>query len=59
MTLVEITRDGRALAKAATQELNVEVFADPGFSDSEVDQLNTVLERFRRAAGDFGSASGS
>ena len=54
MTLVEITRDGRSLARAATQELNVEVFADPGFSDTEVDQLNRMLEGFRRAAGDFG-----
>ena len=54
MTLVEITRDGRALAKEATHELNTEVFADPGFSDGEIGELNRVLERFRRRAGDFG-----
>ena len=55
MTLVEITRDGRALAKEATHELNTEVFADPGFGDAEIGELNRMLENFRRAAGDFGT----
>ncbi len=55
MTLVAITRDGRALAKAATQELNTEVFSNVGFTSEEVGQLNRMLEGFRRTAGDFGS----
>ncbi|MEO7146888.1 MAG: MarR family transcriptional regulator [Terrimesophilobacter sp.] len=55
MTLVEITRDGRALAKEATHELNTEVFADPGFGNAEIGELNRMLENFRRSAGDFGT----
>lgn len=54
MTLVAITEDGRALALAATRELNAEVFAEPGFSSSELSELNRMLETFRRNTGDFG-----
>ena len=52
-TLVEVTDAGRARALAATHELNSIVFERPGFSESELDELNGMLARFRRDAGDF------
>jgi DNA-binding MarR family transcriptional regulator len=52
-TLVEITDVGRERVAAATDELNSVVFTRPGFSSSEVAQLNTLLHGFRRDAGDF------
>lgn len=51
--LVEITPRGRAAVEQATRDLNDKVFTDPGFSASEVDDLNQVLGRFRYEAGDF------
>ncbi len=52
-TLIELTPEGRALAGRATAALNVEVFAQSGFTEQEVDQLIRVLGSFRRDAGDF------
>ena len=52
-TLVEVTDEGRARALAAANELNATVFERPGFSASELGELNEMLARFRRDAGDF------
>ena len=52
-TLVEITEAGRERVAGATDELNSVVFIRPGFSPSEVEQLNALLRGFRRDAGDF------
>ena len=52
-TLVEITDAGRTLALAATEELNAQVFAQPGIDDQAVAGLADVLTDLRRGAGDF------
>lgn len=52
-TLIELTTEGRTIAKRATAVLNTEVFSRSGFADSEVDQLIRILGNFRRQAGDF------
>jgi DNA-binding MarR family transcriptional regulator len=52
-TLIELTGEGRSLAKRSTAALNSEVFSDPGFSPGDVDQLIRILGDFRRNAGDF------
>lgn len=52
-TLIEITPEGRTLAKSATAALNAEVFSQSGFSPEDVDHLISILGRFRRDAGDF------
>ena len=52
-TLIEITAEGRTLAKSATAALNTEVFSQSGFSPEDVDHLISILGRFRRNAGDF------
>jgi DNA-binding MarR family transcriptional regulator len=52
-TLIELTPDGRALAKRATAVLNSEVFGQSGFGDQDVDQLIRILGTFRQNAGDF------
>jgi len=52
-TLVEITDQGRDVARRASESLNAEVFTDPGFSKNQIDQLNSMLGRFRYDAGDF------
>jgi DNA-binding MarR family transcriptional regulator len=52
-TLVEVTDEGRARALSAAHELNAVVFEQPGFTTSELDELNAMLARFRRDAGDF------
>ena len=52
-TLVAITEAGRALAKAATEDLNAQVFGAPGMSAADVETLTRVLEHYRRDAGDF------
>lgn len=52
-TLIEITAEGRTLAKSATAALNTEVFSQSGFSPEDVDHLISILGRFRRDAGDF------
>jgi DNA-binding MarR family transcriptional regulator len=52
-TLVELTPDGRTLAKRSTAALNAEVFGASGFGREDVDQLIRILGEFRRNAGDF------
>jgi len=52
-TLIELTAEGRTLAKRATAVLNAEVFARSGFDGQDVDQLIRILGDFRRGAGDF------
>ena len=52
-TLARITDEGRRLARKATDEVNREIFAEPGLELAEVDRLVTVLERLRHGAGDF------
>lgn len=52
-TLIELTSEGRTLAKSATAALNSGVFAQSGFADQDVDQLIRILSAFRKNAGDF------
>lgn len=56
MTLVAITRSGLELSRAATEELNAEVFTETGFDEEQTATLNRLLTSFRRRAGDFGAA---
>ena len=56
-TLVEITAAGRELALAATEKLNADVFSTTGFDAGELNDLNVILGRFRRTAGDFENTS--
>ena len=42
-TLIELTAEGRTLAKSATAALNTEVFSQSGFADQDVDQLIRIL----------------
>jgi len=53
-TLIELTSEGRTLAKRATAVLNSEVFGRSGFEEPDVEQLIRILGNFRRNAGDFG-----
>ncbi len=53
-TLAEITDAGRALALAATGDVNAKVFTAPGLDADGVRQLVALLTDLRRAAGDFG-----
>jgi DNA-binding MarR family transcriptional regulator len=55
-TLIELTSEGRTLAKRATTALNAEVFAQSGFGDGDVEHLIRILGSFRRDAGDFTDA---
>lgn len=52
-TLIELTQDGRTLAKRATAALNVEVFGQSGFPEDDVEQIIRIFGAFRRGAGDF------
>jgi len=52
-TLVEITDAGREVAGAATKDLNDQVFTDPGLTPEDVAAVTSVLETYRRNAGDF------
>jgi DNA-binding MarR family transcriptional regulator len=52
-TLVEITDAGRERVFAATARLNDAVFTNHGFTSDDIADLNRMLARFRRAAGDF------
>ena len=52
-TLIELTSEGRTLAKRATAVLNSEVFGQSGFEEQDVEQLIRILGNFRRNAGDF------
>lgn len=52
-TLAELTESGRATVREATAALNAEVFADLGLDLDEARTLFALLEKMRRAAGDF------
>ncbi|WJL96778.1 MarR family transcriptional regulator [Microbacterium sp. ET2] len=52
-TLVVLTDAGRDLAERATAALNAQVFAEPGLSSDDTDELVSIIARMRRAAGDF------
>jgi DNA-binding MarR family transcriptional regulator len=52
-TLIELTAEGRTLAKRATAVLNTQVFGNSGFAERDVDELIRILRDFRRGAGDF------
>jgi DNA-binding MarR family transcriptional regulator len=52
-TLAELTDEGREVARRATKALNAEVFQDVGLDADELGSLFALLEKVRRAAGDF------
>ncbi|SDE46960.1 MarR family winged helix-turn-helix transcriptional regulator [Rhodococcus tukisamuensis] len=52
-TLIEITEAGRDLALRATEQLNSQVFAQPGLSADKLNTLVRILAELRREAGDF------
>lgn len=52
-TLATITARGRAVAEAATGDLNAIRFGTAPLERAELDLLVDTLEHFRRAAGDF------
>ena len=56
-TLVALTRAGRDLAVQATAALNDAVFAAPGLTADDVEDLVAILARLRRSAGDVVSDS--
>ncbi len=56
-TLAEILPVGRELALRATAALNTSVFCQPGLPVDDLRVLFDVLQRFRKAAGDFSGTS--
>ena len=52
-TLAQILDAGRALALAATEQLNASVFSEPHLAPGDVSGLIATLERLRLDAGDF------
>jgi DNA-binding MarR family transcriptional regulator len=52
-TLAEITDNGRRLSTAATRDLNRLRFGTAPLKRAELEVITTILERFRREAGDF------
>ena len=52
-TLATITDEGRTVVERATARLNAEVFSALGLDATEANQLVVLLEKVRRAAGDF------
>ncbi|GAA2223717.1 MarR family transcriptional regulator [Micromonospora olivasterospora] len=52
-TLVELLPKGRELAAKATEELNAQVFTQPGLPADSVTTLVTILAEMRHEAGDF------
>ena len=52
-TLAEITDDGRAAAKAATEVLNAECFGIASLAPRDLERLTTILRALRLDAGDF------
>lgn len=52
-TLVEITDDGRARRKEATEAVNGIDFGLTGLTTRQTEQLTELLTRIRKAAGDF------
>jgi DNA-binding MarR family transcriptional regulator len=51
--LAVITDAGRERALEATSRLNANVFASPGISGEQADELVAILRSMRKAAGDF------
>jgi DNA-binding MarR family transcriptional regulator len=51
--LAELTKDGRMRVLEATERLNATVFADPGVTAHQSEQLVDILRRLRKRAGDF------
>ncbi|AZS38353.1 MarR family transcriptional regulator [Microbacterium sp. 1P10UB] len=51
--ILALTDDGRELVERATSALNTEVFAEPGLSGDDIEQLVSIIARLRRASGDF------
>jgi DNA-binding MarR family transcriptional regulator len=52
-TLAEITDEGRAAAKAATEVLNAESFGIASLPPRDLERLTTILRGLRLDAGDF------
>jgi DNA-binding MarR family transcriptional regulator len=52
-TLLELTAEGRRLARKVTGVLNAEIFSRSGFAEQDVEDLNRILRDFRLNAGDF------
>ncbi|SHG03623.1 MarR family winged helix-turn-helix transcriptional regulator [Streptoalloteichus hindustanus] len=52
-TLVEIADSGRDLMKRATEAVTEVNFGLPGLTERQTQQLNDLLAKVRRAAGDF------
>jgi DNA-binding MarR family transcriptional regulator len=52
-TLAEITDEGRAAAKAATEVLNAECFGIASLAPRDLERLTTILRALRLDAGDF------
>ena len=52
-TLATTTNEGRSVVGRATARLNAEVFSALGLDAAEANQLVVLLEKVRRAAGDF------
>lgn len=50
--LAVLTAEGRAVAEAATEELNAAVFTEPGLDGAELGRLTGLLGRVRAAGGD-------
>jgi DNA-binding MarR family transcriptional regulator len=55
-TLATITPQGRQAAAEATAALNEIRMGTAPLDDAELDAITSVLEKFRRGAGDFGGA---
>ncbi|KAA9148866.1 MarR family transcriptional regulator [Microbacterium lushaniae] len=53
VTLVVLTDPGRELSEQATARLNAEVFAQPGLTPEDTDELVAIIARMRKGAGDF------
>jgi len=53
VVLASVTDAGRAVAQAATEGLNRDVFASPGLPPEQVERLTALLEEYRRRAGDL------
>jgi DNA-binding MarR family transcriptional regulator len=52
-TLAELTPEGRSVVRRATESLNRDVFGAVGLERRDLDELFRLLEKVRRAAGDF------
>jgi DNA-binding MarR family transcriptional regulator len=53
VVLASVTDAGRAVAAAATDGLNDDVFSSPGLPPDQVGRLTALLEEYRRGAGDL------